>query len=108
MLIHNYHGNSVLEEHITLINIYMELTPAFIASLIGGKVEGDPDVKISGFAKIEEAKPGDITFLANKKYTHCIYTTKAGAVLVRDDFQPEEPVSAVLIRVPDDADFLPD
>lgn len=79
----------------------MELTPAFIASLIGGKVEGDPDVKISGFAKIEEAKPGDITFLANKKYTHCIYTTKAGAVLVRDDFQPEEPVSAVLIRVPD-------
>ncbi|MDE5869505.1 MAG: UDP-3-O-(3-hydroxymyristoyl)glucosamine N-acyltransferase, partial [Muribaculaceae bacterium] len=79
----------------------MEVTPSIIASFVKGKVEGDPDVKISGFAKIEEAKKGDITFLANPKYGHFIYETQASAILVRNDFKPEHPVSATLIRVED-------
>lgn len=86
----------------------MEVTPAIIASLIKGKVEGDPSIRISGFAKIEEAKKGDITFLANPKYTHFIYDTAASAVLVRSDFEPERPVSAVLIRVDDPYKALAD
>lgn len=79
----------------------MEVTPSIIASFVKGKVEGDANVKISGFAKIEEAKKGDITFLANPKYAHFIYDTLASAVLVRNDFKPEHPVSATLIRVED-------
>ncbi len=79
----------------------MELTPQLIASIIGGKVEGDGNVKLTGFAKIEEAVPGYVTFIANPKYTHYIYETKASAVLVSDDFQVEHPVTPVLIRVKD-------
>lgn len=79
----------------------MELTPQLIASMLGGKVEGDGNVKITGFAKIEEAKPGDITFIANPKYAHFIYDSKAAAVLVADDFVVSEPVNSVLIRVKD-------
>ena len=79
----------------------MEVTPAIIASLVKGKVEGDDSLCITGFAKIEEAKPGDITFLANPKYSHYIYDTAASAVLVRNDFEPEREIKATLIRVED-------
>lgn len=79
----------------------MEVTPSIIASFVNGKVEGDADIRITGFAKIEEAKKGDITFLANPKYAHFVYSTKASAILVRNDFQPEEPLNVTLIRVED-------
>ena len=70
-------------------------------SLIDGKVEGDGNVRLTGFAKIEEAAPGYVTFIANPKYSHYIYETEASAVLVSDDFVVERPVSPVLIRVKD-------
>lgn len=79
----------------------MEITPKGLAALTGGTVEGDGDVKITGFAKIEEAKPGDVSFIANPKYAHYIHTTKASAVLVGKDFDPEGEFSATLIRVDD-------
>lgn len=79
----------------------MEITPQLIASLIDGKVEGDGNVRLTGFAKIEEAAPGYVTFIANPKYSHYIYETEASAVLVSDDFVTERPVSPVLIRVKD-------
>lgn len=79
----------------------MEVTPAIIASYVKGIVEGDANASITGFAKIEEAKKGDITFLANPKYAHFVYDTDATAILVRNDFTPEHPVKATLIRVED-------
>lgn len=77
----------------------MEFTAQMIAGLIGGTIEGDPGAKVNTFVKIEEGVPGGLTFLANPKYTHYIYDTKASIVLVSDDFVPEQPVNATLIRV---------
>lgn len=77
----------------------MQLTAQLIAQYIGGEVEGDGTVAVSDFAKIEEARCGTITFLANPKYTHYIYNTEASIVLVGRDFKAEEPVKATLIRV---------
>lgn len=77
----------------------MEFTADAIAGMVGGKVEGDGNAKVSTFAKIEEGHPGALSFLANPKYTHYIYDTKSSVVLVSDNFQPEHPVSATLIRV---------
>lgn len=79
----------------------MELTPQLIASFIGGTVEGDADITITGFAKIEEATAGCVTFIANPKYAHHIYDTKASAVIVSDDFKTDGPVAPALIRVKD-------
>ncbi len=79
----------------------MELTAQIIASHIGGTVEGNPDVTVHDFSKIESAAPGTITFLANPRYAHYIYTTGASVVLVRRDFEAEHPVGATLIRVDD-------
>lgn len=79
----------------------MEFSANQIAQLVSGAVEGDGNIMISEFAKIEEGAPGAISFLANPKYTPYIYTTKSSVVLVRRDFVPEAPVSATLIRVDD-------
>lgn len=79
----------------------MEFSADLIAQQVGGIVEGDGSVTVSTFAKIEEAGPGSITFLANPKYTHHIYNTNASIVLVKKDFVAEQPVKATLIRVDD-------
>ena len=78
----------------------MEFTAKQIAEFLNGTIEGDVTAKVSGFSKIEEGRPGTLTFLANPKYEHYIYGTKAAIVLVNDDFQPSTPVTATLLRVP--------
>lgn len=79
----------------------MEFTVNTIAALAGGSVEGNGEAPITGFAKIEEAGPGALTFIANPKYAHFIYETKATAVLVGKDFATDGPVLPALIRVAD-------
>ena len=79
----------------------MEFSAEQIASLVNGTVEGDGNVKVNTFAKIEEGYPGSLTFLANPKYSNYIYQTLASVVLVSRDFVPEQPVQATLIRVDD-------
>lgn len=79
----------------------MEFSASQIATLINGIVDGDETVTVNTFAKIEEGHKGAISFLANPKYTHYIYTTKSSIVLVRHDFVAEAPIVATLIRVDD-------
>ncbi len=79
----------------------MKITAAKLAEMIGATVEGNPDVIISSPAKIEEAGPGSITFLANPAYEHHLYSTGASAVLVSLDFTPREAISPTLLRVAD-------
>ncbi len=79
----------------------MQFTAETLATLIGGTVDGDPKAAVHTFAKIEEGHAGALSFLANPKYTHYIYDTKSSIVLVSEDFVPEHPVHATMIRVPD-------
>lgn len=79
----------------------MELTASQLAAIVNGTVEGDENVKVSTFARIEEGHSGALSFLANPKYTHHIYSTESSVVLVKNDFTPEQPVKATLIRVED-------
>ena len=77
----------------------MEFTAKQIADFLQGEVEGNPDVKVNNFAKIEDGKPQTLTFLSNPKYTHYIYDTQADIVLVNADFKADKEVKATLIRV---------
>ncbi len=79
----------------------MEFSAEVIASLIGGTIEGDPSVRINNFAKIEEGRPGCISFLANDKYLHYLHETESSVVIVNHDFQTEGQTKATLIRVDD-------
>ncbi len=69
---------------------------AEIAKHLGGQLDGAPSVNITGIAGIEEAGPGQITFVSNKKYAPLARTTRAAAVLVEPDF-PE--ITAATIRL---------
>ncbi|PHR12014.1 MAG: UDP-3-O-(3-hydroxymyristoyl)glucosamine N-acyltransferase [Aequorivita sp.] len=77
----------------------MKFTAAQIAGILNGTVEGDEGVAVSKLAKIEEGKKGSLTFLANPKYTHYIYSTEASITIVNNDFVPENKIKTTLIRV---------
>jgi UDP-3-O-[3-hydroxymyristoyl] glucosamine N-acyltransferase len=79
----------------------MNFSASQIALIIHGKIEGDANASVSSFGKIEEAKTGQLAFLANPKYEDHLYTTKASVVIINDALQLKHPVSATLIRVPD-------
>lgn len=79
----------------------MEFKAKEIAEILGGKVEGNPDVVITGFARIESGKKGTISFFANPKYEKYVYESKADIIIVNDSFVPSHPVSATMVRVED-------
>ncbi len=78
----------------------MQFSAAQIAHIISGTVEG-PEIAVNSFGKIEEAKNGQLTFLANPKYEDFLYTTKASLIIVNQSLQLKQPITATLIRVPD-------
>jgi UDP-3-O-[3-hydroxymyristoyl] glucosamine N-acyltransferase len=77
----------------------MELTAKQLAEVLHGTVEGNPDAKVTSFAKIEHGKPGQLCFYANPKYEHYVYTSRASVLLVNADFTPKEPVAPTMVRV---------
>jgi UDP-3-O-[3-hydroxymyristoyl] glucosamine N-acyltransferase len=79
----------------------MQFTAKQIAELIKGNIEGDPDVAVSSFGKLEEATEGQLAFLANPKYEEFLYTTKASVIIINTSLEIEQKINATLIRVPD-------
>ena len=79
----------------------MKFTSQQIAKLLKGKLEGDKNIELNTFSKIEDAKPNSLSFLANSKYESYIYSTKASVVLVNNDFVPKKtlPHNLTLIKV---------
>jgi UDP-3-O-[3-hydroxymyristoyl] glucosamine N-acyltransferase len=79
----------------------MQFTALQIATLIKGRIEGNPDAKVSHVAKIEEAKEGSLSFIANPKYEEYLYTTNASIIIVNDSLEVLEKIKPTLIRVKD-------
>ena len=79
----------------------MQFTAAQIAVLVNGKVDGNADIAVASFGKIEEAQRGQLAFLANPKYDDFLYTTKASIIIVNDTQEFKQPITATLIKVPD-------
>ena len=79
----------------------MKFTAQQIATLVQGVIEGDPQVKVQSFSKIEESREGDLCFLANLKYEDYLYTSKASVVIVNENLVLRQSVQPVLIRVKD-------
>lgn len=77
----------------------MQLTAHQIGILLEGTVDGDPEVAVDQLAKIEDAKQGSLSFFANTRYEQYLYTSGASVIIVDEDFVPNQPVNATLIRV---------
>ena len=58
------------------------------------------DVEITGLSTIDEAGPSDLTFLSNERYTERLRRSKAGAVLIAEDFGGELPMPALRTKKP--------
>jgi UDP-3-O-[3-hydroxymyristoyl] glucosamine N-acyltransferase len=68
-----------------------------LATMSGGELVGEPELKITGAASLAEATAGEISFFANRKYVGLLRKTRASAVFVPSDFA--EPITAAQIRV---------
>ena len=69
---------------------------AQLAESLQVRVEnGSPETEINGVAGIEEAQPGQVTFVANPKYASAARATRASAVIVAEDFPA---ISATMLR----------
>ncbi len=79
----------------------MQFPASQIALLINGRIEGDPSVAVASFGKIEEAQSGQLTFFANPKYEDFLYSTGASVIIINDNYELKQPITATLIRVPD-------
>ena len=79
----------------------MQFTAGQIAEIINGKVEGNELAAVSSFGKIEEAKDGQLAFLANPKYEDFLYSTKASIIIINKTLELKQPLSATLVRVQD-------
>jgi UDP-3-O-[3-hydroxymyristoyl] glucosamine N-acyltransferase len=56
-----------------------------LAERLACRLEGDGEIDIVRVAGIEDAEAGDLTFVANSKYLPALATTRASAVLLRED-----------------------
>ena len=79
----------------------MELTARELSEVLHGTVDGNPEAKVTSFAKIEHGKPGQLCFFANPKYEQYVYTSRASVLLVNRNFEPKGPVTPTLVRVDD-------
>ncbi|MFP5226828.1 MAG: UDP-3-O-(3-hydroxymyristoyl)glucosamine N-acyltransferase [Acidobacteriota bacterium] len=70
-----------------------------LARLLEAELHGAPETEITGVAGIEEAEPGQITFVANPKYAVLAQTTRASAILVEPNF-PEVPAVTLRLKNP--------
>ncbi|HTU44122.1 MAG TPA: UDP-3-O-(3-hydroxymyristoyl)glucosamine N-acyltransferase [Bryobacteraceae bacterium] len=62
----------------------MSYTLGQLAQALGCEVVGDPKIEIFGVSTLEQAGPGEITFLANKTYAPLVKTTRAAAVIAAE------------------------
>ncbi len=68
-----------------------------LAECVGGTVVGDGETEISGVAAIEEARAGEITFIANPKYLPNLSKTNASAIIVSKEVtQADKPLLCVM------------
>lgn len=79
----------------------MEFSVEQIAKILSGVVEGDGDLMVNTFGKIQDASQGALSFLANDKYEQYLYSSNATAIIVSEDLTLAEPVMPALIRVTD-------
>jgi UDP-3-O-[3-hydroxymyristoyl] glucosamine N-acyltransferase len=77
----------------------MEFSAETIAGFLKGEIVGNPKTIVKAVAKIEDGHEGALSFLANPKYEHYIYTTKSSVVLVNKSFVPSQKVEATQIKV---------
>ena len=85
----------------------MSYTLGEIAKISGAELDGDPHHKITRVSSLQDAKAGEISFLANKRYARYLDITEASAVILATEYKDRCPVArylpAAAIEPPEEA-----
>jgi len=72
-----------------------------LAALTGARVDGHSnDIDITGAAGLDDAQSGQVTFLANPRYTPRVNSTQASAIYVSDDAPIEREIPILRAKDP--------
>lgn len=72
-----------------------------LAALTGARLEGvTDDIEITGAAGLDEAAEGQVTFLANPRYTPRVNTTRASAVYLSEEATTDRQISILRVKDP--------
>ena len=74
----------------------MKLTVTELAKQLAGEITGDANATLTGFAMIDRAQPGDLTFAENAEYFAAAEASAATAIIAGKDFSSDK---KILIRV---------
>jgi len=80
-------------------DLTQERTLSEIAAYVGGRVCGDPNIRIRAVATLRHAGPGDISFLASRKYDKQLESTKASAVIIGQE-RPGAAIPLIVVQDP--------
>src|SRR3989304_5386864 len=84
----------------------MKISLSEAAALVGGKIFGNENQIITNLAKIEEAQPGELTFLYLPAYEKYFSSTKASAILVKPGFnKTRDDITYIEVEDPNKAFF---
>ena len=75
-------------------------TLADLAQFLGADVHGDESAEVDSLAALKNAGPGQISFLANEKYTGDLRVTGATAVLIKPALATLCPTNALVMANP--------
>jgi len=90
------HAGTALENGRTMADAPFSMTAGEIASLVGGRVVGDPSREVWGANSLDEAREGELCFARSPKYYPQLRETRASVVLVAE---PVEGVAATCVVV---------
>ncbi len=76
---------------------------ADITEKLGGVLDGDGTIEITGLSSLAEAGDGDLTFLANPRYASGVAATQASAVLTAVNWTGICPCAVIRVENPDRA-----
>ena len=76
------------------------ITLGELAELVGGRLEGPPEFTVHGIRPLEEAGPFDLSFAVGRRYLEKVRASRAGALILPEDW-PEPPGRpALFVRDP--------
>ena len=78
----------------------MALTLGEVAAAVDAELQGDAGVAVTGVATLEQAGPGDVSFLTNAHYRRYLDTTRASAVILAPEHAAECPTAVLISRNP--------
>ncbi len=81
----------------------MDITVGQIAQLLQAEVIGDASVRVRNVRGVNEAEPGDLTFIIDPKYVPMLLRCKASAVLVRADLEVSCAIPQIKVKNPREA-----